>query len=175
MLWWAMHHRWPWVPWLLAFAGAVLVCACMKLKPPTLHPRAARVTQVGPTGIGLVVELDVANPNAFPLAVRTVSGTLEVGSGTEVGRGHAEPGKTIPAQGSSVVEAQLTVGWTKLEALAPYALSPSPVPYRFRGTASVGSERLNVDVPFVVTGELTRDQLLQAGLRGLGAFGLSGQ
>jgi len=147
----------------------------MKLEPPTLRPRAARVTQVGPTGIELLLQLDVQNPNAIPLAVRSVTGTLEVGAGTEVGRGRSNPGTTIPAKGSSVVDAQLTVSWTKLEALAPYALSPAPVPYRFRGTAAIGGQRLNVDVPFVVTGELTRDQLLQAGLRGLGAFGLPGQ
>jgi hypothetical protein len=42
------------------------------------------------------------------------------------------------------------------------------VPYVFEGTASVGSAKLNIDVPFQLRGQLTRDELLQAGMRGLG-------
>jgi LEA14-like dessication related protein len=126
------------------------------------------VTTSTPTGVELAVELDVHNPNAFPLLVESVEGTLAIAGGAEVGRGTARPATDIPAQGSSAVTSQLTVPWSNVAALAPYALTAAPVPYTFEGRARVGGKRLNVEVPFTLRGELSREQLLQIGLQGLG-------
>jgi LEA14-like dessication related protein len=150
----------------------LVLASCSKPEVPKITPRSARVTTVDAKGLGLTLELDVQNPNRFPLIVRTVDGTLEVGSGTELGRAHAEPKTTIPAKGTSAVTSQLSVSWTNATAVAPYALSNKPVPYEFKGTANLGGESLNFDVPFTVKGELTRDQVIQIGLRGLGSGGL---
>jgi len=155
-------------------AAALLLPACSKPQPPTISPKAVRVATVGPLGIGLTVELDVTNPNAFPLVARSVDGTFAIGpgAGTELGHGHADPASSIPANGTATVSSELAVSWTNLAALAPFALSPAPVPYRFNGTATIGGEKLNVSVPFVLSGELTREQVLNAGLGGLGLPGL---
>jgi LEA14-like dessication related protein len=117
--------------------------------------------------VDLTLELTVENPNSFPLLVNSVDGTLAVGNGVEVGRGVANPQGSIPAGGSSVVASQLHIGWANLAALAPFALTGSAVPYTFSGQARIGGKSLNIDVPFSLRGELTREQLLQAGLRGL--------
>jgi LEA14-like dessication related protein len=151
---------------------ALLLCmlaltSCSKPEPPRVTPRAARVTSVGPNGLGLSVDLDVYNPNSFPLLARSVTGKLEIGTGIEVGNGRAEPQGSIPAKGSSLVTSEIALSLTNLAAFAPFALSNQPVPYTFRGVASIGGESLNVDVPFKVTGELTREQIMQAGMRGL--------
>jgi LEA14-like dessication related protein len=148
--------------WCLSLAG------CSKPQPPQVTARSARVTATAPTGVELAVELDVHNPNAFPLLVESVEGTLSVAGGAEIGRGTARPGTDIPAQGSAPVTSHLTVPWSNLTALAPYALSGAPVPYTFEGRARVGGKRLNVEVPFTLRGELSRQQLLQIGLQGLG-------
>jgi hypothetical protein len=42
-------------------------------------------------------------------------------------------------------------------------------PYRVTGTARVGGESLNVELPFTVNGVLTQEQVIAAGLRGIGA------
>jgi LEA14-like dessication related protein len=138
--------------------------ACSKPEPPRITPRSVRVAAISPAGLGLALELDVYNPNSFPILAQRVSGTVEIGNGVELGRGGAQPQGAIPAKGSTVIASQLGITWTNAAALAPYALSPGPVPYTLRGTAAIGSERLNVDVPFTVKGELTREQVLQAGL-----------
>ena len=156
----------------LLIAGALALGACSKPKSPEVTPRSARVTSVDARGLGLTLELDVRNPNDFPLVARAVSGVLEVGNGVELGRARAEPKSSIPAGGSSPVTSQLLVSWTNATAVAPFALTNKPVPYTFRGTATIGGEKLNVDVPFSVKGELTRDHVLQIGLRGLGPTGL---
>lgn len=151
-------------PWL---AGLVLVAACSKPEPPKVTPKSARVSSIDARGLGLTVELDVYNPNRFPLVAKSVSGSLEVGSGVELGRARSEPQGSIPANGSSTVSSELLVSWTNAAALAPYALSNNPVPYTFKGIATIGGEKLNVDVPFTIKGELTRDQVVSIGLRGL--------
>ncbi len=149
-------------------ALALALLGCQKPEPPKITPHAARVVGVGPGSLSLIVELDVQNPNPFPLVARSVSGKLTAGDGIELGTGHAEPNGSIPAKGSALVPSQMSVRLANLAALAPMALSNKPVPYVFQGTASIGGETLNLDVPFSVKGELTREQLLDAGLRGLG-------
>ncbi len=150
----------------LALATAPLVVGCTP-KNPTVTPRVARVTGVSSGGLTLAVELDVYNPNSFPLIAQFVEGAVTISNGAELGRGSAAPQSSIPANGRALVSAQMTVPWANLGALAPFALSPNPVPYTFRGDATIGGDSLNVKVPFEVTGQLTREQLLQAGLRGL--------
>jgi Late embryogenesis abundant protein len=154
---------------VVAAATLILSAACAKPKPPTIAAKSAQVLEVGPAGLKLAVAFDVTNPNGFPLLVHSVDGSFALGPGpgAELGRAHAEPASSIPAEGTSSVTSELSVGWTNLAVLAPFALSPTPVPYQFRGTALLGGERLNVSVPFTLSGELTRAQLINAGLSGL--------
>jgi LEA14-like dessication related protein len=152
-----------------ALLGALMLfSACQKPEPPKVTPKVARVVGVGPSSISLSVDLEVENPNPFPLVARSVNGKLATASGVEIGSGRAEPNGSIPAKGKATVPSLLSVRFANLAALAPFALSNQPVPYVFSGTATIGGESLNVDVPFSVKGELTRDQLLAAGLRGFG-------
>ncbi|MEI9936126.1 MAG: LEA type 2 family protein [Pseudomonadota bacterium] len=156
--------------WLLAISVALLLAtACGKPKPPTITPKSAQVLAVGGTGVTLAVTFDVANPNRFPLIVHAVDGrfSLGAGAGVELGKAHAEPASSIPAEGTSTVTSEIAVAWTNLAALTPFMLSPAAVPYRFDGTATLGGESLNLNLPFSLTGELTRAQLINAGLSGL--------
>src|SRR5262245_59463630 len=122
-----------------ALAGAFLIGAglalgaCAKPEPPRVTPRSVRVGAVSPAGLGLLLELDVYNPNPFPILAQRVSGTLELGSGVELGRGAVTARTSIGAKSSSTVNSQIAVSWTNAAALAPFALSTAPVPYTFRG------------------------------------------
>ena len=154
---------------MMAAAVLSLATACAKPKLPRLTPMSAQVLTVAATGVTLEVVFEVSNPNRFPLLVHSVDGrfSLGVGAGVELGKARAEPASSIPAQGRSTVTSQIAVGWTNLGALTPFMLSPAAVPYRFDGTATLGGESLNVDLPFTLTGELTRAQLINAGISGL--------
>ncbi|HEY3255841.1 MAG TPA: LEA type 2 family protein [Polyangiaceae bacterium] len=157
--------------WLgVLLVAAALASACAKPKPPTITPKSAQVLAVGATGVTLAVAFDVANPNRFPLIVHAVDGRflLGAGAGVELGKAHAEPASSIPAQGSSTVISEVAVGWTNLAALTPFLLSPAAVPYRFDGSATLGGDSLNLSLPFVLSGELSRAQLINVGLSGLG-------
>lgn len=146
--------------------AATLLASCARPKPPTITPHSAEVTSVTPAGLGIKAELDVYNPNDFALSVRSVTGTLSLG-GVEVGKSTMPSGAALAASSTTRVPANLDVGWSNLAALVPIAASGQPVAYAFDGTATVGGERLNVDVPFRLQGQLTNAQLVQAAMRGL--------
>jgi LEA14-like dessication related protein len=149
-------------------AALTLTVACQKPKPPTITPKSAQVLAVSAKGLSLAVTFDVANPNRFPLIVHAVDGrfSLGAGAGVELGRAHAEPASSIPAEGASTVTSQIAIAWTNLGALTPFLLSPAAVPYRFDGNATLGGESLNVNLPFTLSGELSRAQLINAGMAG---------
>jgi LEA14-like dessication related protein len=157
---------------VLALTAALASAGCSKPAPPKITPKTVQVASVTPTGLVLSLELLVENPNPFPLIARKVTGELKLDSGVLLGKGSAEPNGSVPAKGSLVIPSRLDVDFTNVAALAPLALSAKPVPYSFQGIATIGGDKLNVDVPFTVRGELSRAQVLQAGLRGLGAGGL---
>jgi LEA14-like dessication related protein len=149
----------------IASLGVVLLLACSKPKPVEVKPVAARVASVGTAGVGLLLDLEVRNPNSFEINARSVEGTLLIGDGVEIGRGSAAPGTRIPAEGTARVPAELTLSTSNLAALAPYALSDRPVPYRFTGVAKLEGKLIDTTLPFTLTGQLTRSELLSLGLR----------
>lgn len=140
-------------------------CSCAP-KNPTLVPQVARVLSVGPGGLRLAIEVDVHNPNSFPLVANSVEGVVELGSGTTLGQGLAYPRGSIPAEGVARITSQVDIQWQNLGAFAPFMMSAGPVPYVFKGRALIGGDKLNVAVPFQVNGELTRAEVIAAGIRG---------
>lgn len=152
----------------VSLALAFVLVGCAKPEPPRITPHSVKATKIGPAGLDLHSELDVENPNGFALKVQSVNGKLKVGPGTEVGSAKVDTRVDVPAHATKRVPSDMTVRWSNVSALAPLAASPGPVPYVFEGTAKIGSAKLNLDIPFELHGQLTRAQLLQAGLRGLG-------
>jgi LEA14-like dessication related protein len=150
----------------VSVVAILLVVACSKPKPPSLTPRAVQVSAIKPESVELSLLIDAHNPNSFPIVANRVTASFELTDGTELGRGETSEAFTIPAQGDAPLAAKLDVRWNSLSALAPYALAARPLPYRLRGTARLGSEHLNMDVPFSIDGQLTPEQVIQAGLRG---------
>ena len=140
--------------------------ACARPQPPSVTPHVVRVTGVSPTGLDLDVQLNVSNPNSFPLAAEAVSGTLFVSKDRKLGQGSSNPRSSIPGGGSSLVSCQVHVDWGDMTALVPLLSAPR-IPYEFRGDVTLGGRSINLTLPFTLAGELDRAQLLQAGMRGL--------
>ncbi|MES1183422.1 MAG: LEA type 2 family protein [Myxococcales bacterium] len=150
------------------FAGVALALAtaCSKPQPPTLTPRSAQVSAIKPDSVELSLVLAAHNPNSFPIMVNAVSGSFELQDGTALGRAQSTDSFTIPSKGDLDLPAKLDVRFSSLAALTPYALAAKPVPYRLRGSARIGGDDLNVEVPFAIDGLLTPEQVMAAGLRG---------
>jgi LEA14-like dessication related protein len=151
---------------LAALGLSAVATACSRPQPPSVSPHVVRVTGVGARGLDLDVELLVHNPNSFPLSAEAVEGTLYSARDQKLGEGRSSPSKAIPANGSSIVASTVHVAWENLPALAPL-LAVERIPYEFRGDVTLGGESVHVSLPFTLSGELTRTQLLEAGWRGL--------
>jgi LEA14-like dessication related protein len=151
---------------LLSVASVTLAVGCAKPKPPTLTPRSAQVSAIKPDGVQLALVLGAHNPNGFPIIAHAVTGTFELQDGTSLGSAQSSESFTIPAEGDQDLKATLDVRFDSLSALAPYAMAARAVPYRIRGSARLGSDKLNVDVPFTIDGQLTPEQVVAASLHG---------
>lgn len=149
--------------WLLFVCFAL---GCARPRPPTVTPQVASVAGITPESLLLNVLLKVENPNSFPIAARSVTGELRVTDGPRLGTGAATPTQSIGARQAALVEFRVRVLWADLAVLAPLLLSPT-LPYTFEGKVALGGSSLELNLPFRVEGQLRRDQLLAAGLRGL--------
>jgi LEA14-like dessication related protein len=154
------------VPSFALLVCAALASACARPQPPSVVPHVVRVSAVTPTGLDFDVQLQVHNPNSFPLAAEAVNGTLYGARAQKLGQGSSRPGESIPAGSTRLVASQVHIGWENLMVVAPL-LAAEHIPYEFRGDVTLGGESINVTLPFTLSGELTRTQLLEAGWRGL--------
>ena len=146
--------------------AVLLVSACIETKSPIVTPQVSRVAAVRPTGLDLALTLHVQNPNDFQLAVQRVEGTVYLGDNKRLGESSAQPGLWIGARQSAIVESRLQVPWQQLPTLTEF-WGRSSVPYRVLGKVTLGGKSLNVTLPFQLAGQLSTEQLLAAGLRGL--------
>jgi LEA14-like dessication related protein len=140
----------------------VLGAGCSRPKPPTLTPLSARITSIGPAGIGVEVEVAVENPNAVDLAVRSVTAHVILDAKIDMGQMTIPQAVTLPAQQSKNLEFPLSVGWNDLPTVLLLATSNRTIPYEVTGTVSLGGDRLNLDLPFRLPGSITHEQLVQA-------------
>jgi LEA14-like dessication related protein len=154
---------------LVLLSGVLLLVgssACRTLEPPTIAPHAVRVAAVSMLGLDVDVEVQVDNPNSIPLLVEAVDGTLFVGAGQRLGHGSAKPAHGVPAHASSLVQSRLRITWDDLAVLAPF-MAAEVLPYTLQGDVTLGGESVHLTLPFSLQGQLTRTQLLSAGMRGL--------
>jgi LEA14-like dessication related protein len=128
-------------------------------------PHMVRVVGINAGGLDLDVQLNVHNPNSFPLSAEGVEGTLFVSRHLELGHGSSAEIDPIPAGGTSMVASRLHMNWADMTSALPL-LTSERIPYEFSGSVAVGGKTINVRLPFTLSGELTRSELLQAGLRG---------
>ncbi len=160
--------QWPRLAATIAFACLVAACSA-ELKPPRVEPLSATVSGISSSGIQLTIVVDVINDNAFPLMARSVWGRAHI-DGLTLGKGKTQLESTIPAHGRATIQSGFHVAWDNLSALLPrFAASlptGEPIPFTFDGNATIGGEKLNVDVAFTAMGTLLPRKLLAAGLLG---------
>ncbi|MDB4942559.1 MAG: hypothetical protein JWP97_2093 [Labilithrix sp.] len=159
-----------------ALLGGLLALspACSKPQPPQLTPKEATVTDVAATGFDLRVKMDATNPNKFPISVRAVTAHVIIDGKQDLGTVTSTQAIDLPASATTSIDVPLNVKWKNLAGVATLAQATKPVPYTLDGTATVGGESLNVDLPFRMNGQITPQQLQQAVTKSLQNLGLPG-
>jgi LEA14-like dessication related protein len=154
--------RAPWVLTLLIAFLALLAVGCETPETPTIQPEKVTVTSATKEGLGIDVALQVTNPNSIGLSVRKMKAKVILDGTTELGTVDVPSKISLPKKSTTRVVIPAKVGWGAAAAVALAAANRPTIPFTVTGTANVGGDNLNVDVPFTVNGELTRDQLMQA-------------
>ena len=156
---------------VLVSAFVLLGSACAKPEPPRITPKEARVTAIGPQGIELLLLVEAVNPNRFTLTAQSFTGKATLDGKWEMGSVTIDKAIVLPPNVPTPIEVPMKLPWTDLRALTALAMSPRPVPYAVQGSAKIGGDRLNVDVPFGIVGTITREQIAAAAMKSLpGAF-----
>jgi LEA14-like dessication related protein len=140
---------------------------CTKPQAPQLTPKEVAVTSVDVGGFGMRVKFEALNPNGFDIAVRTVVAHVIVDGTQDLGTVSATQPITLPANARTVIDVPMNVRWEGVGGLGALARAKKPVPYTVDGTATIGGEKLNVDLPFKLQGQITPEQVQQAALKSL--------
>lgn len=151
----------------LAATAALSAAACAKPEPPTITPKETRVVGVDPGGVSFLAKVEAYNPNKFALATQGVTARIVLDENVELGTVTAPKAVTLPPASRTDLELPLAIRWTDLGVVAKLALSNRPMPFRIDGTMKIGSPKLAVDVPFRLSGTITREELAKAAVKGL--------
>lgn len=149
------------------FVWSFALVACSKPEPPTIEPEGAVVKAVTATGLEVEITIDAFNPNSVPLHARSVKARVKLDDSLDLGEVTVPTKIEVPAKKHEKIVAPLTLNWNDVQSVALLALTKESVPFTVEGTASVGVDELNFDVPFKTQGSLTREQLIQLGTQNL--------
>jgi hypothetical protein len=57
--------------------------------------------------------------------------------------------------------------WQDVNALLAMSAAQKPIPYVVDGTVAIGSESFNVNIPFSLSGTITREQIAAAAIKSI--------
>jgi LEA14-like dessication related protein len=158
---------------IVPVAGAVLTfgglfgTGCQKPAPPHITPKEARVVAVSPQGLDILLKVEATNPNNFTLSAQTISAKAKLDNRWDMGSVTIAKPVVLPPNTPTMIDVPMTMPWRDLNALGALASAPAqkPVPYSVEGSAKIGGERLNVDVPFALSGTISREQIAGAAMK----------
>ncbi|GEM_PF-1308743 len=143
-----------------ALGALALGCAVQR---PSVLPQAVRIEGVDLAGVVVRTDLDVYNPNGFPLNVAAVSGSLTLAEQVPLGSAAVPTAGRLPARSWQHVAANLHLPWLNLPGVLALASTRRVVAYTFDGNATIGG-RLRVTIPFQIRGEVAATELMRAGV-----------
>ncbi len=146
---------------LLLGCLVVTSCGLFKPPPPVITPRSASVTRATTAGLGLRVELTARNVARVDVTVQSIDVRLTL-AGRDLGLTHMATATQLPRNTDVPIALDVTASWQDLPGILLATAFNENVPYHLDGTARVGGERLNVDVPFQMDSTLPRSILTGA-------------
>jgi hypothetical protein len=113
------------------------------------------------------VALGVDNPNGVDLSARSVTAKVVLDGKYALRPVTVPHDFTLKARARSDLVVPMSLKWEDVSTLLALASTGRSIPYDVDGTVTLGGDVLNVDVPFHLRGELTREQLVQTTLNSL--------
>lgn len=149
------------------FALVLFANGCSKPEPPRLTPKEVRFVAIGTTGLEVVVKVEAFNPNSVPLAAQRVTGKAKLDNKWEMGTVTIDQPFSLAPNGPTTLDIPMRIPWSDISALRALGSATGPVPYVIDGKVTIGGERLNVDIPYAVSGTISREQITNALLKAI--------
>jgi LEA14-like dessication related protein len=161
-----------WVRFVVASLAVGLFIGCARPEAPTLTPTKVTVTAISPSGLNVMLDLAIDNPNKIDLAARQVAGRVTLDGRYDLGSFAVSQPFRLPARQRSELAVPFALAWKDIAGIAAVALTAGGrnVPYDVDGKVTVGGESLNVDLPFHLRGEVTHEQFVRATANSLPRF-----
>lgn len=138
---------------------------CSRPEPPKLVPKEAQVTAIGPAGLDILLRMEATNPNRITLSAQAVTGKAKLDGKWDLGTVSIAKPVVLPSNTPTMIDVPMKLPWTDMKALGALASATGPVPYVIDGTVTVGGENLNLDLPFHLSGTITREQIGAAAMK----------
>lgn len=125
------------------------------------------LTELTPTGASLRLKLAAANPNAFALSANSFKAHLTFDNGRiDAGTVNVTTPFSLAPNTTTELDVPVTLSYAGMAALGVLAAQKPQIPYTVDGTVNIGGEKLNVDLPYTLTGTVTQAQVIQATVKG---------
>lgn len=147
-------------PRTAALCALLTVAACSP-EPPRLTPQSSEVTGVSSQGMNLRVHLNANNPNRVDLTVQSIDVRVTLAA-RDLGRSVVNDRTRLPAGRDVPLAIDVSAAWGDLPGLLLVTALNENVPYVLDGTARVGGERVQLQVPFHLESTVPRSVLMSA-------------
>lgn len=128
--------------------------------PPTLKAESAKATKVSAKGLEIEVTIDVHNPNVIALVARKVKARVKLDNEIDLGEVVVDSKMTFPAKKHTTLVVPITLEWGDLPKVLSLAQKKETIPFHLDGTAEIGVDEFNFDVPFESDGSISRQQII---------------
>jgi hypothetical protein len=133
----------------------------LRPEAPRITARAVAVTQANAAGLALRVDLSARNVSRVDLTVRSIDVRVTL-AGRDLGLAHVPDTTRLPRDVDVPLSIQVTAPWQDLPGILLATALNEQVPYHLNGTARIGGERVNLDVPFQLDSTIPRSVLMGA-------------
>jgi LEA14-like dessication related protein len=134
----------------------------IKPKAPDVTPDKVSLTKISPTGLELLAEMAIKNPNDIDLEARSVTANVVLDGQYDLGTVEIPHQIDLPSDQETRLSVPLTLDWKDVAVVGTLIALKRSVPYDVDGKVNVGGKLLNVNVPFHVSDVITEEELRQA-------------
>lgn len=134
---------------------------CAKPEAPTLKPESMVVKAAGTDGLSVDLTLDAYNPNSIPLSAKSVKAKAKIEQKIDLGEVDVKTAVDIPAKKHAKITVPLKLPWNDVTSVALMAATKPSLSFSVDGTAAVGGDSVQFNVPFETSGSITREQLVE--------------
>lgn len=156
---------------------ALLVAACGMpallaghFETPEVTLADSKVEAISPSAADVVFGLDIYNPNAYGLRLRSLRYRLRI-AGASLAEGETREGLALPGRGVATVRIPVTLDLEALRAAAQPALMAGEIPYQLEAWLRIGTLLVDREVQFSDSSALRLN--LPLGLASVDALRLS--